>query len=80
MTDQQRPAGYRGALPARNDALARPWVLIVIGLFLAMFVLAWLGFPSSIIPNASPQPSPSFSLAPSASAEPSDLDSPPPTE
>ena len=76
MTDQQRPAGYRGALPARNDALARPWVLIVIGLFLAMFLLAWLGFPTSILPNPSARPSPSFSLTPSAS----DLVSPPPTE
>jgi hypothetical protein len=68
MTDQQRSTGYRGALPPRNDAMARPWVLIVIGLFVAMFLLAALGFPSSLFPSASVSPLPSFSLAPSASA------------
>ena len=67
MTDQHRSTGYRGALPPRNDAMARPWVLIVIGLFVAMFVLAFLGFPSSIFPSPSAKPSPSFSLTPSAS-------------
>jgi hypothetical protein len=76
MTDQQRPSGYRGALPPRNDALARPWVVIVIVLFVAMFALAFLGFPSSLFPRASGSPSPSFSLSPSAS----DLVSPPPTQ
>ena len=76
MTDQQRPAGYRGALPTRNDELARPWVLLVIGLFVAMFVLAFLGFPSSLFPSPSDSPLPSFSLAPSESG----IVSPPPTE
>jgi hypothetical protein len=86
MTDQQRATGYRGALPTRNDALARPWVLIVIALFALMFVLSFLGFPSSILSTASPSISPSLSLAPSASASAeasassSDLVSPPPTE
>jgi len=67
MTDQQRPSGYRGALPARKDELARPWVVIVIVLFVAMFVLAFLGFPSNILSEPSPQPSPSISLSPSGS-------------
>lgn len=74
MTDQQRPArsgGYRGALPPRNDALARPWVIIVIGLFLLMFVLAFVGFPSSLFRGSSGSPSPSISLEPSASVAPS---------
>ena len=67
MTDQQRPSGYRGALPARNDELARPWVVIVIALFVAMFVLAFLGFPSNILSEPTAQPSPSFSISPSGS-------------
>ncbi|MEP6469246.1 MAG: hypothetical protein ABJC24_05695 [Chloroflexota bacterium] len=68
MTDQQRPSGYRGALPERNDATARPWVLTVIAIFLLMFVLAFVGFPSSLFPGASGSPQESNSLAPSASS------------
>ena len=67
MTDQQRPSGYRGALPARNDALARPWVVTVIAIFVLMFVLAFMGFPSSLFPGASGSPLASNSLAPSSS-------------
>ena len=69
MTDQQRPStGYRGALPPRDDRLARPWVLIVIGLFVLMFVLAFLGFPSALTPDPTPRPSPSAGVsAPAAS-------------
>ena len=70
MTDQ-RPSGYRGALPTRNDAIARPWVLAVVAVFVLMFVLAFLGFPSSLFPEPSGSPNPSFSLAPSSSAAPS---------
>jgi hypothetical protein len=65
MTDRQRPVGYRGALPERHDALARPWVVTVITIFLLMFVLAFVGFPSSVLPGASGAPS--ISLAPSGS-------------
>jgi hypothetical protein len=68
MTDQQRPIGYRGALPERNDALARPWVVTVIGIFVLMFVLAFMGFPSSLLPGASGSPRASGSLSPSASS------------
>jgi hypothetical protein len=81
MTDQ-RPSGYRGALPPRNDTIARPWVLAVVAIFVLMFVLAFLGFPSSLFPEPSAAPNPSFSLPPSSSsaALPSDLVSPPPTQ
>ena len=70
MTDQ-RPSGYRGALPTRNDTLAKPWVLVVVAIFVLMFVLAFLGFPSSLFPGASGSPNPSSSLLPSTSAAPS---------
>jgi hypothetical protein len=70
MTDQ-RPSGYRGALPTRNDTIARPWVLAVVAIFVLMFVLAFLGFPSSLFPEPSGPPNPSSSLLPSSSAEPS---------
>jgi hypothetical protein len=57
MSDQQRPAsGYRGALPPARDRLATPWVVVVIGLFVLMFVLAFLGFPSRLIPEPTPFP------------------------
>ena len=70
MTDQ-RPSGYRGALPTRNDTIARPWVLAVVAIFVLMFVLAFLGFPSSLFPEPSGAPNPSSSLLPSSSAAPS---------
>ena len=72
MTDQQRSStGYRGALPPRDDRLARPWVLIVIGLFVLMFVLAFLGFPSALTPDPTPLPLPSAGAsAPAASGLP----------
>lgn len=74
MTDQ-RPSGYRGALPPRNDTIARPWVLAVVALFVLMFVLSFLGFPASLFPEPSGSPSPSSSLMPSTSAAPSPSDS-----
>ena len=69
MTDQQRSStGYRGALPPRDDRLARPWVVIVIGLFVLMFVLSFLGFPSALTPDPTPLPLPSAGAsAPAAS-------------
>jgi hypothetical protein len=65
MTAQQ--PGYRGARTPRNDALARPWVLAVIGIFVLMFVLAFLGFPSSLGQQAGASVEPSFAV-PSGSA------------
>jgi hypothetical protein len=70
-------AGYRGALPPRNDWLARGWVLAVVAIFIAMFVLAALNVPTILLPEPTPLPTPiatpgpSGSVDPSASAEPS---------
>ena len=71
MTDQPRSTGYRGALPPRNERMAGPWVVVVIVAFVLMFVLAYLGFPSSLVPEPTPFPLPSFS--PGASAPASSL-------
>jgi hypothetical protein len=60
MTAQQ--PGYRGARTPRNDALARPWVLVVIGIFVLMFVLAFLGFPTSLGQQAGASVQPSFAV------------------
>ena len=73
MSEQR--TGYRGALPPREDRLAMPWVAVVIALFLLMFVLAFLGVPSSLFPEATPLPSlnpsiPASSVAPSGSVSP----------
>ena len=61
MTDQPRSSGYRGALAPRRDLLAAPWVIVVIVAFVLMFVLAYLGFPSRLIPEPTPFPVPSIS-------------------
>ena len=63
----ERPSGYRGALPTRNDALAKPWVIAVIVIFLLIFVLAALGFPSKAFPRSSAEPRPSTSIVASSS-------------
>lgn len=69
MTDQDRSSGgYPGALPPRNDGLARPWVLTVIAIFVLMFVLALAGVPSSFLPESSPTPLPLPSVSAGASA------------
>ena len=77
MTDQRRgvpargeasPApGYRGALPPRSDTLARPWVLIVLLIFVLIFALSLLNVPTTLFPPATPTPVPSISAEPSAS-------------
>ncbi|MDQ6682190.1 MAG: hypothetical protein M3Y88_02835 [Chloroflexota bacterium] len=66
MTQQRRDPGYRGALPPRRDRLARPWVVTVIALFVLIFVLAFAGIPSRLIPQQTPAPIPSIPI-PSAS-------------
>jgi hypothetical protein len=71
MTNQKRrdepsgESGYRGALPTRDDSLARIWVAAVIVIFLMLFLLNFAGLPSSLFP--SPTPLPSVSAAPSGS-------------
>jgi hypothetical protein len=68
-TTKREPGGYRGALPPRNDRLARPWVITVMLIFALILVLSALGIPSSFIPEPTPVPLPSN--VPSGSAEPS---------
>jgi hypothetical protein len=63
----ERPSGYRGALPTRNDSLAKPWVVAVIIIFVLIFVLAFLNLPNSLFPKSSGAPRPSFSLQASGS-------------
>jgi hypothetical protein len=67
--------GYRGALPTRNDRLARPWILTVLGIFVLILVLSVLGVPSRFFPEPTPLPLPSLpassSVEPSASISPS---------
>lgn len=62
-TDTNREPGYRGALPTRDDRLARPWLLVVAGIFVLIFVLSFLGLPSSLIPEPTPVPLPSTPAA-----------------
>jgi hypothetical protein len=64
-------SGYRGALPPRNDWLARGWVAVAILIFISLFVLASLNVPTIFLPEATPLPTPVVSPAPSGSAEPS---------
>lgn len=71
MSNRQGEAGYRGALPPRNDRLAAPWVIAVIAIFVLMIVLSFVGLPSSLFPAETPVPLPSASVEASASAEPS---------
>ena len=63
--------GYRGALPSREDRLARPWILTVIGIFVLVIVLSILGVPSRFIPDPTPVPLPSLPASSSAGASPS---------
>jgi hypothetical protein len=79
-------AGYRGTLPPRGDHLARPWLLVVAGIFVLIFVLAFLGIPSRLIPDPTPVPVPTTppttqSPAPTDGASPSPTldDSPAPS-
>jgi hypothetical protein len=67
--DQKREPGYRGALPTRDDRLAKPWVLIVFVIFVSIFILSALGIPSRFAPEPTPLPVPSFSVPPSPSAD-----------
>ena len=65
--EPKRDPGYRGALPTRNDRLARPWIIAVIAIFVAIFVLSFLEIPSRFVPEPTPIPVPSTSPAPSLS-------------
>jgi hypothetical protein len=73
-TDPKREPGYRGSLPPREDGLARPWILVVLGIFVLIVILSLAGVPSRFIPEPTPLPTPSSTPVPSesASAEPSE--------
>lgn len=73
-TDPKREPGYRGSLPPREDGLARPWILAVLGIFVLVIVLSVAGVPSRFIPDPTPLPTPSSTPVPSESpsAEPSE--------
>ena len=58
--EPKRDPGYRGALPTRNDRLARPWIIAVIAIFVAIFVLSFLEIPSRFVPEPTPLPIPSI--------------------
>jgi hypothetical protein len=73
-TDPKREPGYRGSLPPRDDTLARPWILAVLGIFVLVIVLSVAGVPSRFIPDPTPFPTPLATPVPSESpsAEPSE--------
>lgn len=96
MTSTNEPKrdqpGYRGALPTRDDRLARPWVIAVIAIFVGIIVLSALEIPSrfaaeptplpvpSIPATPSPEPTESPSLEPAGTGSPEASGSPSPSE
>jgi hypothetical protein len=74
--DPTRDTGYRGALPIRQDRLAKPWILTVVAIFLLVIVLSIAGIPSRFIPDPTIEPLPSV---PAASDTPEPTDSPSPS-
>jgi hypothetical protein len=72
MTTNQ--PGYRGALPTRDDRLARPWIIAVFAIFVAILVLSAFEIPSRFAPEPTPLPVqslPPISASPTPSQEPS---------
>lgn len=77
MTNEpKRDVGYRGALPTRQDRLAKPWILTVVAIFLLVIVLSIAGIPSRFIPEETFAPLPSI---PAASDTPEPTESPSPS-
>ena len=70
-TDPKREPGYRGSLPPRQDRLAKPWLMIVAGIFVLIILLSVAGIPSRFIPDPTPIPTPVTTPAPSVEASPS---------
>ena len=76
MTNEpRREGGYRGALPIRDDRLARPWLILVVAIFALVLVLSIAGIPSRLIPEPTLEPLPSIPV-PTFSAEPTESPSP----
>lgn len=72
--EPRRDVGYRGALPIRNDRLARPWILTVIAILALVILLSILGVPSRFVPEPTPIPLqsiPALSETPEPSPSPS---------
>ncbi len=73
-SDPKREPGYRGSLPPRQDRLAKPWLVIVTGIFALIILLSIAGIPSRFVPDPTPIPTPvatpTPSVDPSASADP----------
>lgn len=65
-TDPKREPGYRGSLPPRQDRLAKPWILAVLGAFVLIIVLSIAGVPSRFVPDPTPVPTPIATPTPSA--------------
>ena len=59
----ERAPGYRGALPPRNERLARVWVVVVAAVLVLIFVLPLLGVPSRLFPEPTAIPIPSVPAA-----------------
>ena len=66
--DPKREPGYRGSLPPRQDRLAKPWLIIVAGIFVLIIVLSIAGIPSRLIPEPTPIPTPIATPTPSVEA------------
>lgn len=67
-TEPTREPGYRGSLPPRQDRLAKPWLMIVAGIFVLIILLSIAGVPSRFIPDPTPIPTPISTPAPSVDA------------
>lgn len=78
-TESPREPGYRGSLPPRQDRLAKPWLMIVAGIFVLIIVLSIAGIPSSLIPDPTPVPTPIAPPTPSAEASASAAEEPSPS-
>jgi hypothetical protein len=74
--EERRSGGYRGTLPAREDRLARTWLIIIGIILVSIFVLAFIGVPSRLIPDPTPVPVPTIAPTPS----PAETEEPSPTE
>lgn len=70
-TEPTREPGYRGSLPPRQDRLAKPWLMIVAGIFVLIIVLSFAGVPSRFTPDPTPIPTPIATLTPSVEPSPS---------
>ena len=75
--DPKRPTGgYRGTLPARDDRLARTWLIIMGIIFVSIFVLAFIGVPSRLIPDPTPVPVPTLAPTPAETETETETDEP----